>query len=75
MLDGLAAVGKRNKVQPDRKDLDHNRKVFEVHIKAQIARKLWGNNSFYPIFNDTNEILQESIKMFDKVPEISKRKM
>ncbi len=75
MLDGLMAVGKRNKVEPDYKDLARDKKVFQVHVKAQIGRKIWSNNGFYPIFNETNEILQQSIKMFDKVPEISRRKL
>ena len=69
MLDRLAATGKRNGAQPDGKDLRKNKEVFQVHIKAQIARKIWNNNGFFPIFNETNEILQQSIKMFDRVPE------
>jgi len=69
MLDRLAATGKRNGTEPDNKDLQKNKKVFQVHVKAQIARKIWKNNGFFPIFNETNEILQQSIKMFDRVPE------
>ncbi len=69
MLDRLAATGKRNGVEPDAKDLRKNKHVFQVHVKAQIARKIWNNNGFFPIFNETNEILQQSIKMFDRVPE------
>jgi len=69
MLASLAATGKRNGAEPDDKDLRKNKKVFQVHVKAQIARKIWNNNGFFPIFNETNEILQQSIKMFDRVPE------
>jgi carboxyl-terminal processing protease len=75
MLNDLVAIGKQNKVQPDYKDLAKNKKVFQVHVKAQIARKLWNNNGFYPIFNETNEILQQAIKMFDRIPEINRRKI
>ncbi len=75
MLNDLVAIGKQNKVQPDYKDLAKNKKVFQVHVKAQIARKLWSNNGFYPIFNETNEILQQAIKMFDRIPEINRRKI
>ncbi len=75
MLDDLVAIGKRNKVQPDDKDFTKNKKVFQVHVKAQIARKIWNNNGFYPIFNETNEILQQAIKMFDRIPEINRRKI
>ena len=69
MLDGLAATGKRNGVEPDGKDLRKNKKVFQVFIKAQIARKIWNSNGYFPIVNETNEILQQSIKMFDRVPQ------
>ncbi len=75
MLARLTTVGKRNKVEPDYEDLARNKKVFQVHVKAQIARKIWSNNGFYPIFNETNEILQQSIKMFDKVPQVNRRKL
>jgi len=75
MLEGLVAIGKQNKVQPDYKDLSKNKKVFQVHVKAQIARKIWNNNGFYPIFNETNEILQQAIKMFDRIPEINRGKI
>jgi carboxyl-terminal processing protease len=69
MVDRLVATGKRNGVEPDGKDLRKYKQVFQVHVKAQIARKIWNNNGFFPIFNETNEILQQSIRMFDRVPE------
>jgi carboxyl-terminal processing protease len=75
MLNQLVAVGKRNKVQPDEKDMAKNKVVFQVHVKAQIARKIWTNNGFYPIFNQNNEILQQAIKMFDRIPEAAHRKL
>lgn len=75
MLDNLVSIGKQNKVQPDYPDLAKNKKVFQVHVKAQIARKIWNNNGFFPIFNETNEILQQAIKMFDRIPEINRRKI
>ena len=75
MLDNLVSIGKQNKVQHDYPDLAKNKKVFQVHVKAQIARKIWNNNGFFPIFNETNEILQQAIKMFDRIPEINRRKI
>jgi carboxyl-terminal processing protease len=74
MLDRLVTIGKRNGAEPDYKDLARNRKVFQVHVKAQIARKIWNNNGFFPIFNETNEILQQAVRMFDRVPEVSRKK-
>ncbi len=69
MLDRLVAMGRRNGVEPHPGDLQRNKRAFQIHLKAQIARKIWGNNGFFPIFNETNEILQQSIKLFDRIPE------
>jgi hypothetical protein len=41
-------------------------------LKAYIARRVWGGESFYPIFNETNEILQQAIQLFDRVPDRGK---
>ncbi|MEM6522689.1 MAG: S41 family peptidase [Bacteroidota bacterium] len=75
MLDGLVKTGKLNEVVPDLKDLNKNRDLFKLHLKAQIARQIWNNNGFYPIFNQTNEILQQAVKLFDKAEELDRTKM
>ncbi|HEY5826211.1 MAG TPA: S41 family peptidase [Cyclobacteriaceae bacterium] len=75
LLNQLADTGKRNKVDPDFKDMNKNKKIFQIHVKAQIARRVWGNDGFYPIFNETNEVLQQAVKLFDRIPDLSRRKM
>jgi carboxyl-terminal processing protease len=75
MIDGLVKVGIRNKVKPDYKDLRQRRELFEVHIKAQIARKLWGNEGFYPVFNETNEVFLQGVKLFDRIPSLNRQKL
>lgn len=75
MINRLVATGKGNKVEPDYKDLAKNNLVFQVHIKAQIARKIWKNDGFFPIFNETNEILQQAVKLFDRISDLKRRAM
>lgn len=75
MLNDLVAMGQRNKIQPDYRDLNKNKRLFQVYIKAEIARRVWGNESFYPVFNETNEVLQQAIKLFDRIPELNRSKM
>jgi carboxyl-terminal processing protease len=75
MLDELARVGERNKVRADKKELRYKRHLFQVHVKAQIARKIWGNKGFYPVFNETNEVFMQAIKMFDRIPEAKRKDM
>jgi carboxyl-terminal processing protease len=75
ILNQLVALGEKEKVKADRKDLARNKVAFQVYLKAEIARRVWGNPSFYPIFNESNEVLQQAIKLFDRIPELNHSKM
>jgi carboxyl-terminal processing protease len=76
MLEQLVRVGERNKVKADRRELNSKKRLFQIHVKAQIARKIWGNKGFYPVFNETNEVFMQATKLFDKVPvHLDKSKM
>ncbi len=75
MLDQLVKVGRQNKVEPDWNDLKQHKLVFQVNVKAQIARRVWGNKGFYPIFNESNEVLQQAIRLFDRIPDLSRTRM
>ena len=75
MLNQLVATGERNKVKAEGKDLNRNKKIFQIHVKAQIARRIWRNDGFYPIYNETNEVLQQAIKLFDRIPDLKRRPM
>jgi carboxyl-terminal processing protease len=75
MISELVSIGKRNGVKPNYIDLQENRDAFDIYLKAYIARRVWGNEGFYPVYNETNEVLQQAIKLFDQVPELNKAKM
>ncbi len=75
MLSRLVALGQKEGVKLDPKDFARNKIVFQVYLKAEIARRVWGNPAFYPIFNETNEVLQQAIKMFDRIPELNHSKL
>lgn len=75
MLNDLVKVGEKNKVKPDYKELKLKKRLFQIHVKSQIARRLWGNKGFYPVFNETNEIFLNATKLFDRVPEQDRTKM
>jgi carboxyl-terminal processing protease len=75
MLNDLVKLGQRKKVKPDYDELRERKKIFQIHVKAQIARKLWGNEGLYPIMNETNEIFQQAMKLFDRIPELDRTKM
>lgn len=75
LLNQLVSLGEKEKVKADRKDLARNKVAFQIYLKAEIARRVWGNPSFYPIFNESNEVLQQAIKLFDRIPELNHSKM
>lgn len=75
MLEELVRVGERNKAKPDRLELNQKKTLFKIHVKAQIAKGVWGSEGFYPIFNETNEILQQAIRLFDQAPEMDRMDM
>ncbi|MEQ8361269.1 MAG: S41 family peptidase [Cyclobacteriaceae bacterium] len=72
MYNDLVSVGQRNNVKPNWADLNKNKEVFEIFLKANVARRIWGSESFYPIFNETNEILQQALQLFDRIPDRGK---
>lgn len=75
MLNELVATGERNNVKADYVELREKKKLFRVHVKAQIARKIWGNDGFYPVFNETNEVFQSALKLFDRIPELNRSEL
>ncbi|MBL7850301.1 MAG: S41 family peptidase [Cyclobacteriaceae bacterium] len=75
MLEQLTKVGKRNGVDPNWEDLRRHKSVFKTNVKAQIARRIWGNDGFYPIFNETNEVLQQALQLFDRIPDLNRSRM
>jgi len=75
MINEIIEMGRKNKIEPDYKDLSKNKRLFQIYIKAEVARNVWNNEAFYPIFNETNEVLQQAIKLFDRIPELSRSKM
>jgi len=75
MINALVAVGERNKVKANPKDLSRNRKLFEVHLKAQVGRKIWKNEGFYPVINTLNEALWKGVELLEQSPSPNRAKM
>ena len=75
MLSDLVETGERNNVKADPMEVRKKKKLFRTHVKAQVARKIWGNSGFYPVFNETNEVFQQALKTFDRIPELDRSEM
>lgn len=75
MLSQVVVMGINNNIEAKPKDLEKNKRLFQTYLKAEIARNIWDNQSFYPIINETNEVLQQAIKLFDRIPELNRTKL
>ncbi len=63
MIAALVENGSVNNVRPRWREVEKHKELFKTHLKAQIARRVWNNQGFFPIFNKTNEILEHSIQI------------
>ena len=48
--------------------------MIQSHIKAWIAKSVWQDEGFFPIWHETDEVFQESLKLFEEAAKIEKLK-
>lgn len=70
MLKELIAVAEESGLPYDPSQFRHSRDLIKLYLKAQIARGIWSNDGFYPIFNQSSEIYNQAIQLFDKAEAI-----
>lgn len=66
MLRELIAVAENSGLPFSEKEFKHSKDLIKLYLKAQIARGVWNNDGFYPIYNQSNEIYLQAIKLFDQ---------
>lgn len=71
MLQDIVALGKQQKVTYDAKGFNRSKELLRIHTKALIARSIWNNKGYYPIYNQTNEVFQRALKLFDEATELA----
>lgn len=73
MLDELVAVAEVNKLKFNEEQFNKSKSLIKLYLKAQVARSIWNNDGFYPIFNETNEIFLSALKLFDKAEQLANK--
>ena len=73
MLSDLVALAEGNKLPFDEKEFNRSKKLLRQLTKAYIARGIWDNDGFYPIFNEQDEIFQKAIRLMDEADKIALR--
>jgi len=70
MLSEVKALGVVNRVDFSEKQFRESEKYIRIHLKAQIARRIWGNEGFFPVMNELNEVLLQAMPLMGKVKEL-----
>jgi len=73
MLNELTSLAKTNNVEFDEEGFNKSKELIKLYSKAYIARNIWNNEGFYPIFNQQNEIFLEALKLFDRAESLAKK--
>ena len=70
MMDELIEIGKRNGARFQPKGFKKSKELLAFLVKAQIARDIYDDDAFYKIFNHTNEIYREALRLFDNAEQL-----
>lgn len=73
MLKDLVATAEANKLKFNEKQFNQSKRLLKQLTKAYIARGVWDNEGFYPIFNEQDEIYRRAIQLMDEADKIAKR--
>ncbi len=71
MMNDLIELGEANGAPFNEQQYMKSRPFIQTFLKAQIARSVWDNEGFFPIYNQTNEIFLEALKLFDEADAIA----
>ena len=66
MIQELIKSASQNGVAYDEKGFQKSKRVIELLTKAYIARGVWENAGFYPIFNEQDEIYLKAVEILDR---------
>ena len=70
MLDELVTIGKSNEVKLQPAQFSKSKTLLRSLVKAQIARDLFGDDAFYQVINETNEIYQQALDLFNNTGQL-----
>lgn len=73
MLNELTSLAKTNNVEFNEEGFNKSKELIKLYSKAYIARNIWNNDGFYPIFNQQNEVFLEALKLFDRAETLAKK--
>ncbi|HAI75516.1 MAG TPA: peptidase S41 [Microscillaceae bacterium] len=66
LLSQVLKMADKAKIKYDEKRYQSAKRYIQQHIKAWIARSVWGTDEFYTIWNQQDEIYEKALQLFEK---------
>lgn len=71
LLDELADTAEANELPFDRAGFIKSKELIRLLTKAYIARGVWDNDGFYPIFNEQDEVFLKAISLMNEANQLA----
>ena len=72
MLADINKQAQKADIKFNEKDFNRSKEFIKNQVKALIARSVWKNEGFYPVFNEQDEMFNKALNLFDKAEKIEK---
>lgn len=73
MLQDLVSLAEQYGAAFDEEGYERSKPLIKNYTKAFIARSIWGNEGYYPILNEHNEIFNKAMTLFDEAAQLASR--
>lgn len=73
MLGELVSMAKDAGIEYDKEEFEESKPILKSRIKAWVGRSVWGNDAFYQIIYQDNEIFQRALELFDEAEKLASR--
>lgn len=70
IMSSFIAESKELGVKFDQRGYDKSGELIRTYVKAFIGRRLYGDDGFFPVYFESDEVLQEALKLFPMAEEL-----
>lgn len=73
MIEDLNKLARENKVKYSNAEFYKSKDLIKIHVKAHLARSNWGEEGFFPVFNQADEIFVKAVTLFDQAEQLAEK--
>ena len=66
LLNDFVAFAQKSGIAPNKKQIEHSKRIIETQLKAVIARNIIDDEGYYPFIQEIDETLQKAVDYFSK---------